>query len=155
MATTVRKPHQQFYVFFSLVKMRWSAKWSEAHNLHIHTIFSIFEKQNTHVSGNGGGGGVVDIIIYGVFKVKRKAFCSSNSTHCVRYRRFVWNCVCKVLLYRLYLSLFSALPQWTADICFCRHRMNCLQCVQMSSLTHTHLVLSNKIGSKILIYSKK
>lgn len=64
---------------------------------------------------DGGGDVVVDIIIYGVFKVKRKAFYSPNSVcvlciivHYVLYRRFVAVYMQGVVL-DLYLSLCSAL----------------------------------------------
>lgn len=48
-------------------------------------------------AGGSGGSGGADIIIYGVFKVKRKAFCSSNSTQPACAVQEISMVVCKVL----------------------------------------------------------
>lgn len=67
---------------------------------HTHSPFLVYSRNKIYAhnilahAGGGGGGGGVDIIIYSVFKVKRKAFYSPNTVYCETLcRSFVVVCV--------------------------------------------------------------
>lgn len=84
-----------------LAKMRWNAKWSEAHSLHTPFLVYSRNKIRTQITYTytcrwwWWWWWCWYYNIYGVFKVKRKAFCSPNSVYRILYRRIV--VVCKVL----------------------------------------------------------